>query len=335
MIAIAPTDGQYKPAGMWRPLRDINYFVIRGGYDFDVGSFLGARQYDRTTFSPGFDGFKAELWIYRANHGQFNTVWGKWDEVGPPAWLLNLKPLISGEQQRQVAKVAFSAFLEATLHGKGEYRPLFEDYRRGARWLPDPTYVNRYQDARFHPIAHYDEDFDLGTTTDGGTTRGENLATWKEDRIGMRGGDRMNNGVFLGWRGPASYTIEPKQPVEGTLVFSLADANEVPPKEKGDKAKDLEPLKKRAPLRITIELLKVDGSVQRLSLSDVGPVYPPLRVDYEKWKVPGTELYKKDTEPVLQRYRIPIKGKMRSLLFRFEGPPNGTVIVDDVGVETD
>jgi hypothetical protein len=179
----------------------------------------------------------------------------------------------------------------------------------------------------------YDEDFNLGTATDGGTIRGENLATWKEERINTRWGDRVNNGVFLGWRKPASYTIEPKEPVEGTLVFSLADANEDPPKDEGDKSKDPEPPKKRDPLELTIELVKDDGSVRRLALKDAGPVYPPLRVDYEKWKLPGTERYKKNTEPVLERYRIPLDGKVKAARFRFDKSEKGTVILDDVGVE--
>ena len=334
VIAIAPSDGQYKPAGMWRPLRDVNYFVIQGGYDFDVSSFDGARQYDRTTFSPGFDGFKAELWIYRANHGQFNTVWGQWDGSGPSAWLLNLKPLVSGEQQRQVAKVYFSAFLEATLNGKREYVPLFEDYRRGAKWLPDTTYLNRYQDGRYHAIAEYDEDFNLRTATDGGVLSGENLKTWKEERVNLRWGDRVNNGVFLGWRKPASYTIEPKEPVEGMLVFSLADVNEDPPKDKDDKSKDPEAPKKKPALELSVELVREDGTVKKLALKDAGPVYPPLRIDYEKWKVPFTDRYKKDTEPVLQRYRIPLEGKVKAVRLRFDRSAKGTVVVDDAGVET-
>jgi dienelactone hydrolase len=67
VVAIAPADGQYKPAGVSRPLKDVNYFVIQGGNDFDVTFFAGSRQYGRVTFSPCFSGFKSELWIYRAN----------------------------------------------------------------------------------------------------------------------------------------------------------------------------------------------------------------------------------------------------------------------------
>ena len=145
--------------------------------------------------------FKAEIYAYRANHGQFNTVWGRTDAGEPLSWLLNLKPLMPGEEQRRISKTYISAFLEATLHDRREYLPLFEDWRVGREWLPDTLYVNRYQDASFVPLASFSEDADLTTTTAaGGSIAGENLSVWREGRIPWREGDRDYNGVFLGWK---------------------------------------------------------------------------------------------------------------------------------------
>ena len=82
MIAIAPIDGQYDPAGRDTPLTDVNYFVMHGSHDADVVSFSGLNQYERVRFT-GEEGVKAALYIYRANHGQFNSSWG---QVDSGAW---------------------------------------------------------------------------------------------------------------------------------------------------------------------------------------------------------------------------------------------------------
>jgi hypothetical protein len=343
LIAIAPADGQYKPAGVDRPLKDVDYFVIQGGYDGDVSAFVGSRQYNRTTFSGGYPGFKAELWVYRANHGQFNTVWNDEDNGPPFGWFMNKKPLLSGDQQRQIGKVYFSAFLEATLKGHDEYRQLFRDYRAGASWLPDSTYVNRYADARRNVVAGYDEDFDVESATlPGARIRGEKLAVWKEQRTEMRWGDRGDNSVVLGWREPAAtYAVTLGEDLAKTLTpastlsFELADTNENPPdpdtgndknkdvksksgkkddkkvaakkdEKKQDKQKD-DDKKRKAPLDFTVELVTSDGRIARLPLSSIGPIYKPFHIEYAKFNKLGFGRNDKDTEAVLQRYAIPLK----------------------------
>lgn len=107
-MAIAPANGQYKPAGQWRLIENVNYFTIQGGNDEDVSSFVGSRQWDRVIYTGG-DWFKSELYIYRTNHGQFNTVWGRSDAGYPIGWFLNLKPLLNPEDQRRIAKIYISA----------------------------------------------------------------------------------------------------------------------------------------------------------------------------------------------------------------------------------
>jgi dienelactone hydrolase len=361
LIAIAPADGQYKPAGVDRPLKDVNYFVIQGGYDADVSAFSGSRQFNRTNFGDGFPGFKAELWIYRANHGQFNTVWGD-DDNGPPGgWFLNKKPLLSGDQQRQIAKVYFSAFLEVTLKGNEEYRQLFRDYRAGASWLPDTTYVNRYADAKRKIVAGFDEDFDVETATlPGARIHGEKLAIWKEQRTEMRWSDRGDNSVVLGWREPAAtYTVTLGEDFAKTLTpastlsFELADTNENPPdpdadkdknKDKAKKAKEDakkgEAQKRKAPLNFTIELVTLDGKTARLPLSSIGPIYKPFHIEYVKFNKFGFGRGDKDTEPVLQRYAIPLKNfpsltsaQIREIRFRFDRSKEGVIVLDNIAFE--
>src|SRR5690606_19027355 len=121
-------------------------------------TFYGHRQFLRTTFSGNDAYFKAALYIQGANHGQFNTVWGDSDITDPTSWLLNKADLLEAEDQRQIAKVYISAFLEATLNGRDEYIPMFRDYRRAADWLPDTVYVSRFEGSSFRKIGFYGEE---------------------------------------------------------------------------------------------------------------------------------------------------------------------------------
>ncbi len=88
VVAIAPSDGQYSPAVQ---LEGVDLLELTGGHDADARAWSGIRQYNRTTVDEG--GFKAALYAYRANHGQFNTVWGRGDQGPWSGALLNLRPL--------------------------------------------------------------------------------------------------------------------------------------------------------------------------------------------------------------------------------------------------
>ncbi|HSL69927.1 MAG TPA: hypothetical protein VK864_06770, partial [Longimicrobiales bacterium] len=47
IIAIAPVDGQYRPAEKLQPVENVNYLVFHGSHDGDVSVFHGLRQYQR------------------------------------------------------------------------------------------------------------------------------------------------------------------------------------------------------------------------------------------------------------------------------------------------
>ena len=131
VVAIAPSDGQY---GSPVSLKGIDLLELAGGYDGDLRGWSGLRQYARTTVADG--SFKAALWSYRSNHGQFNTVWGRSDHGALGGAILNLAPILDPEDQQDVPKTAITAFLEASLHGTEGYRELFQRPMRGRSWLP-------------------------------------------------------------------------------------------------------------------------------------------------------------------------------------------------------
>ena len=231
LVAIAPVDGQYKPADQSTPLSDYNYLVIHGAHDGDVSTFSGLSQYNRIKYTRADGGFKAAIWMYRANHGQWNTVWNNKDNGSFSVRSLQLKALIDGEEQRRFGRVVIGAFLETTLHGANGYRPLFRDHRSAGDWLPPTMYQTRYQDAATHVLAGFDEDVDVTTgTAPGVRISAESLSTWKETDVPARsrGGTFKSNVAQFGWNNSpfGKDTITPRTPahVEITLPDSLREA---------------------------------------------------------------------------------------------------------------
>ncbi len=203
VVAIAPVDGQYKPTGQFTPLENVNYLLIHGSHDGDVSTAVGLRQYERLKFTDGKPWFKSVLFMYRANHGQWNTTWNNKDNGPRSGRSLELRALIDGEAQRQFAKVVISGFLDATLRGTREYIAMFRDHRTAGNWLPKTMYVTRFQEAGYRPLAEFDEDVDLTTGTARGVRlTGEHLSTWQEKPVPFRGRgtDTQNhNAAYVGW----------------------------------------------------------------------------------------------------------------------------------------
>ncbi|HET9530848.1 MAG TPA: alpha/beta hydrolase, partial [Blastocatellia bacterium] len=346
IIAIAPVDDSYNPTGKPLVPENINYLVLHGAHDADVSIFMGNRTFNRVRFTDDGYWINASLYIYRANHGQFNTVWGKSDWSSTFKALLNLKPLLDGEEQRRIAKLYISAFLEATLKGERSYLPMFRDYRAAAGWLPDTIYVSQFNDSAFRVLCDYEEDPELGTTTiEGGSVAGGGLKTWREQKIPLRAkGDfnQYNNGVYLGWEDKVEdgdsgsnspyYRIRLPDSAAGelqidsgtTLVFSLGNTSD----------KDEDP-------DFTIELATTEGNSAGLPFSQMADITPRLKVQFSKmgWL---ESLLLEPAEVVLQTYELPLTefvkadgrfdpSRLKSITFRFDRTRSGEVVLDRVG----
>jgi dienelactone hydrolase len=257
IVAIAPVDGQYKPAGKPTPVSDVNYLVLHGAHDGDVSIFMGDRLYRRLEFKEkGRRRFKAEVYSYRSNHGQWNTVWNDADAGWPTSLILNRGALLAPEDQRKLGAVSISGFLEATLHDNPAYVRLFRDLRAARAWLPEDLYISRFQDSTFRLLVDAEEDVDVTTTAleEGGVITGRHLALWKEKDLAFRQGEgtKQNQVIYLGWKRdtakpkevatwavrlptelPEGWTLGP----DSLLSFSLTDSGEEAPDPK-DKEKD-------------------------------------------------------------------------------------------------
>jgi hypothetical protein len=356
VVSIAPSDGQYNPTGRSTPLEDVNYFVLQGAYDGDVRPFRGIRQYNRVDFSDEGYWFKAALYVNQANHGQFNTTWGRLDQVGFPAQgLLNIAPIMPEEEQQQVAKVYISAFLEASLNDRSEYLPLFWDARSGQDWLPDTIYLTRFSDNRTHIIADYEEDIDLTTASvDGANLQGEHLTHWYEKLVDLKFGNQQTNAVYLGWDTPAmeqtaSYRLHFGEAQISTspdsfLIFKMADGNMEPnPQKLGQPITDVfqEQSGARQPLDLTVEVVDSIGNAARLPLSYFSPLQPQI----EFFTLKARFLERSDSKPgeiVFQRYMFPLAdfqaensqfdpNGMVAVNFIFDRSERGVVVLDDIG----
>jgi len=347
VFAIAPVDGQYKPAGVWTPIENVNYMVIHGSHDGDVSTFNGLRTFQRIRFTDGKPHFKAAFYVYRANHGQWNTVWGNKDDGPRSGRYLDLRGLLSPEQQRQFSKVMIGAFLEATLHGKSEYLPIFRDHRVAGAWLPKTMYITRFQESGFRPLATFDEDVDVTTgSVPGVAISGDSLATWKENALDLRDGqnDPINtNAVTLGWnnhiRGgdttklgrPASYTLGLTDSLSAalhtgdatSLYLSLAPTDAVPgPRAPHDTTKksdstgtrgasskksNTKTQKDSTPVDLTVEVTDAAGHVARLPLTHFGVPRRPLTAHILRRADEERRRFPTQYELVLQTYVMPLE----------------------------
>jgi len=351
LVAIAPCDGQYKPAGHPTALENVNYLVIQGGHDADVKTFMGLKQFKRVRFTSEHFRFKSAIYVYRANHNRFNTAWGSLDATAPEGWLINDRPIMDMEEQRQVAKVLIAAFLEASLNGGDEYLPIFKDARYAGHWLPEDIYMNRYQDSNFRVIADFEEDFDVTTTTvNGARLLGENLMTWKEAHVTHRTkgkASQENSVVVLGWDNKKNDNDDPNSTGIGsyhiTLGPDIVQELGVDSDSKLVLSIGAEKPEQKEPLDLTIELGDSDGNHAGLPLSAVGPVHPALTVRVVKLKWLEKKFVEDFSERILQTYEIPFRkfiesnpsfypSRLENIRFVFNRSPNGTIMLDDVGI---
>ena len=367
IIAIAPCDGQYTPSIVRTPLSDINYLTVHGSHDGDVDSFSGLRQFERVEFSPEFDGFAATLYIHRANHGQFNTVWGNRDIDTPRINQYNLRQLLAGEEQRRIARVFLTAFLETTLMFAPEYEKLFLDYRAAPpHWLPETVYLQQYRRYGMYPIANFDEDLDLSTTTiAGGRITTNNLTDWYERRIRLKHYSMDSKAVYLGWNteadtliGSCRIDLPPFLISRDQLYLTLADTGQSPSPHESEEAEEdteenddtlmvaVEPEEEEEKeeakpdyIDFTIRLADSRGREISFPLSSFAPLQPKLEVKLGKLPLFHREPY---GENIKQLFIFDLTelsklepgfdlNRLASVELVFDRTPKGLILIDEVG----
>ena len=128
---------------------------MHGSRDGDVSTFEGYNTYNRAhavnlanpTVSDGES--KALLWVYGANHNQFNSIWAS--ETPPATTMLRA-------DQELVAKVFLGAIAQAMLLDRSDYLEVLRDHRLAATWMPvNVDLVSQFQDPERVFIQHNQE----------------------------------------------------------------------------------------------------------------------------------------------------------------------------------
>lgn len=311
VIAIAPSDGQYRLGDRPTTLRGVDYLVLHGGFDADVSSFVGERQYERA--EPDEGGFKAAVYVHHANHGQFNENWGRYDLMPPLAPLLRTAAIMSEADQQRAAAVFIGAFLRASLLGEDDYRNLFRDPRPGAGWLPPTAYVTRYDDGRTVTLLGGDAEVDPGAgSMPGSTVTAAGLALWRVGDPGFRDGvGRQATAVTLGWSAdadpvpPPSYRLRlpvaladlVDDPQEATLVLELGRGRG--PLPGGTPTPE-------GPLDLSLVLVDDAGQVAGSSLAGTQGVPQHLPTVVTRLAPFEAVRYRPDAYPLFQRIDLPL-----------------------------
>lgn len=332
IIALAPTVNQYKPADHSVELEDVNYLLLHGAADRDVTNFMGMTQYENISFTGEGDYLKSALYIAGANHGQFNTLWGEYDQQGPFTALFNTESLISQRDQEHIARVFIKTFLDVTLRGDDSNRGLLTNYDAYAAQLPRTVYVQCYETSGFTPIADFEEDSDLETATmEGAELKAQGVNWWTEELMNFAGGSSYDtHALRLRWNGGGGYVVElPGLDMTGSaLVFDICDLDEDQVEEGRYRLIDG-----------TVTLTDTQGNRARAHISDVTAVYPILPVRTDKLDyIFDTCTYKKAFATVslpTELFALP-DGEMdwravKEIRISFEG--EGQVAMDNIGLE--
>lgn len=352
IVSIAPTDYRYDRKII---LRDLNYLSLQGSYDSDEVSFWGMRPYRRLQFTDSVSRFKAGIYVHHANHGQFNTTWGKSDFGAPMKWLLNLKPLLEDKEQQQIAKVFISAFAESVLKKNDAYIPIFKNVAFAKEWLPEEYFLTHYESSDFTKLVDFEEDIDITTISESSKAQGNNLNLWREQGLTTRDkGKQDNNALILGWDVNDSSSIKkiPSYEIKTSSIFwkdsinslqlSLASGNPTWLKKQDGKKNVDGTSDDTLNNDFTLVLKDTLGNTSSLKISNTKNIMPPLKTKFTKFEFLDKGMIGDDWEVQLQTFHFPLSkfkidtsdfdvSAINHIQFIFDQSPMGVIVVDDIG----
>ena len=335
IIAIAPTSDQYNPSERTVTLDDVNYFLVHGGNDMDVSSMMGINQYNHVRFSGNQKMQKAYLYITGANHGQFNTKWGRLDVPVPGNHIANLKPIMDADEQRTILKQYMKVCLDTTLKGDALNQDFLYHIDKYGKSLPDTVYMQGYQNSQLDILAGYEEDANLNTATKQGTSiQANRFSIWKETKDSEYSDyDSNNHAVCLGWKNTREssyeFSFEQKDLSEKTLSFDVMNVNDAD--SATHKAKSLD---------FAVQLMDASGKTAAVQVSNYQTIYPPVKIVYSKLMVLQNLVSYKRTFQTVQIKLSDLQAvnpqldleHIKKISFLFNRNANGKVVFDHIGM---
>jgi len=348
VIAFAPSDGQFRVGDRPTTLEGVDYLVLQGGFDADVASFVGERQYERTVLADG--GIKAAVYLHHANHGQFNDRWGRSDLLPPQGALLRTAAIMDAAQQQRAAAVFVHAFLRASLLGERAYHALLRDPRAGAAWLPPTNYVTRFDDGLGVELLGGPTGVDPARgSLPGSTVTTEGLALWRVGDVGFRSGvTRDATAVTLGWSRadgapPPSYRLTIPLPI-GDLVAAPSAATLTLEIGRWDRALPGGIAVPTGPRDLSLAIVDDAGRVASLPLSDAQGVPPHLPSPLARSAALAPAWFRPTTYPLFQRIDVPLAAllarepaldvaRVVEIALVFDREPVGAVVLRSLRLE--
>jgi hypothetical protein len=264
-----------------------------------------------------------------ANHGQFNTEWGRYDLEPAINGYLNTANFITAEDQQKIAKAYFRTFLDTSLGIDDTYSGLLSDNSSYLYYLPKTVYITDYMDSDFENISSFDGSVNITSgDTDGTTIDCEGMKHWtfKPDIYGD-GGEGENYILDCEWEkesAPAAVFGFDADMTSCGISFGIADMRE-------EHADD------PSGLSYTVELTDANGKTVR-AISPVY-VYPTLAVQLYKQDVLfGSYEYKHQMQQVILTQNMFDQdtgfdfGRIKGMRIIFDGSDDGEVIIDNLGI---
>ncbi|HEX8226570.1 MAG TPA: hypothetical protein VF572_01750 [Candidatus Saccharimonadales bacterium] len=324
LIALAPSDAQYLPDGKKIKLTGVNYMVLQGAQDADVTTFGGLNQYQRTQIGTDPDSIKSAVYIAGANHGQFNSDWGRHDiGQGVAKHFLRTGNLLASGEQQKIAQVYTSTFLDKTLRGSRQYDGLLQAAARSQPLLPQTDYTHEYSTGS----TTYVQDFEGDVVPSARSAVG---------KLQLRGGPGDSKVLRLGSAGGGAqglkqYSVElpaaaiQKVTLDSVLRFDAA-------------------LESRVPRTAALQISLRDGSGRVATLKSLPAMElrQPIDGQYIKLKAlqPGLP-----HEPVLQTHSVPLAAslagipdfdisQLRSITVTVPDDLPAGVLLDNIGIDS-
>lgn len=327
IVAIAPTVDQYMPSGHAVRISDVDYLLIHGSNDQDVSMVMGEKQYNNVSFENK-DEFhmKASVYIMGANHGQFNSEWGRYDLAGATNGFINTNYFLDEKDQKTIAKAYIKTFLDHSLCGDDKYLDMLKD--NIVEGLPNTVYITNYMDSAYERMCSFDKGLNLLVADDEAVSVAcYGMSRWRicQDLYG-NGQEGENYVLECLWKEGAKPYLKLEMPYtdfdEKTFSFRIADKRE-----------DVSDLSTGLVYSVTL----LDANGEEVKADSPVYVYPSLAV----------QLYKTDTifnqfEYKHQMQTVEVDkakfsnnakfdfSKVRAIKISLDGSGDGQVIIDDI-----
>lgn len=317
-LAIAPTDRQFTPPTGPTVVPD-SYVIIHGSKDSDVFTFEGYHTYERAhavdlanpTVSDGK--FKAMLWVHKANHNQFNSVWAP---ETPPGVAMP-RP-----DQEQIAMVHIGAVAQAVLLDRKDYFAVLHDHAAAGPWEPPGTeLVSQYQDARRIFVQHNQEALapPVVSLPVQGTVAADGVAAARQLTALVGGAPTSTITLRLAWNALGSrllLQVDPSTlPAERYRVLSLRVGQSTEPPNALNRDMDLSLEVSSGSKTVSIPA----SSLHRLLYPDAPP-FGPAKIVMQSLRLPVDRLLEFGVDP----------SDLRSIALVFDRRPAGVVYAGDL-----